>query len=80
MSWELQAACAGREALFFGPDDEPPADRASRERVAKAVCGTCAVRARCTEFSLTNRQRHGIWGGLSERERTRGRRQALASR
>lgn len=78
MSWQLQAACTGLDALFFGPDDEATSDRESRERMAKAVCGACAVRVPCADYSLTNPQRHGIWGGLNERERARRHRQFLA--
>lgn len=45
-------------------------------RDAKSVCnGTipgmsvCPVREACLEFALANKERFGIWGGKSERER-----------
>jgi WhiB family redox-sensing transcriptional regulator len=39
--------------------------------VAKAVCAGCKVRQMCLETALRNRERHGVWGGLTERERAR---------
>jgi len=38
---------------------------------AKAICSSCAVRQPCLEYSLAAREREGVWGGLSERERRR---------
>jgi WhiB family redox-sensing transcriptional regulator len=39
------------------------------------------VRVECLEYALANGEKFGIWGGLSERERRRLRRQrALARR
>jgi WhiB family redox-sensing transcriptional regulator len=39
------------------------------------------VRGECLEFALANGEKFGIWGGMSERERRRIRRQrALARR
>ena len=36
----------------------------------------CDVRLDCLEYALANSERYGVWGGLTERERTRLRRQA----
>lgn len=47
---------------------------------AKAVCAGCAVREQCLEFALTNGEKFGIWGGLSERERRRIRRERARDR
>ena len=44
-------------------------------REAKEVCRGCEVRHDCLEFALQNGEKFGIWGGLSERERRRIRRQ-----
>jgi hypothetical protein len=35
------------------------------------------VRAECLEYALENDERFGIWGGMSERERRRLKRQAV---
>jgi WhiB family redox-sensing transcriptional regulator len=47
---------------------------------AKEVCRGCVVREECLEYALQNGEKFGIWGGLSERERRRVRRQRLLSR
>ena len=36
---------------------------------ARQVCARCLVRQPCLEYALSNRITHGIWGGLTERER-----------
>jgi WhiB family redox-sensing transcriptional regulator len=69
--WQWRAACRGEDAaLFFAPNHpEPKHERLARERQAKAICATCAVRAECLEYSVRIREAHGIWGGLNELER-----------
>ena len=44
-------------------------------REAKEVCRGCIVREDCLEYALLNGEKFGIWGGMSERERRRIRRQ-----
>jgi WhiB family redox-sensing transcriptional regulator len=39
------------------------------------VCRGCEVRQQCLDYALANGEKFGIWGGLSERERRRLRRQ-----
>lgn len=36
---------------------------------AKALCAGCPVRVACLEFALAHDERHGVWGGASERQR-----------
>ncbi|MEU6769568.1 WhiB family transcriptional regulator [Streptomyces sp. NPDC046853] len=36
---------------------------------AKAVCSGCPVRTECLVYALDSRVEHGVWGGLTERER-----------
>ncbi|MER5737299.1 WhiB family transcriptional regulator [Streptomyces sp. NPDC002262] len=36
---------------------------------AKALCGGCPVRAECLAYALDGRIEHGVWGGMTERER-----------
>ena len=38
---------------------------------AKAICGLCPVREPCLEHALVVREKLGVWGGLTERERRR---------
>lgn len=39
-----------------------------------SICNRCPVREACLEYALANHEDHGIWGGKSERERWRIRR------
>ena len=63
--WRLSALCAETDPEAFFPE------KGGSTREAKRVCVGCDVRAECLEFALTNDERFGIWGGLSERERRR---------
>ena len=38
-------------------------------RQAKEYCEECPVKAECLNFALVNNEQHGIWGGLTVRER-----------
>jgi WhiB family redox-sensing transcriptional regulator len=70
----------GANCVILDPDKFYPEKGSAQiqARDAKAVCnGTvagmavCIRRSECLEFALENRERFGVWGGLSERERTR---------
>lgn len=67
--WQDGANCKGVDPDLFFPE------RGSSTREAKEVCRGCIVRENCLEFALQNGEKFGIWGGLSERERRRIRRQ-----
>jgi WhiB family redox-sensing transcriptional regulator len=67
--WQDHANCLGVDPDLFFPE------RGASTREAKEVCRGCVVRAECLEFALQNGEKFGIWGGLSERERRRIRRQ-----
>lgn len=69
--WQYDAACQGLEsARFFSPDAERGARRRAREAQAKAVCAVCPVLDRCREHALSAREPYGVWGGLTEHERS----------
>lgn len=70
--WQRLGACRGRDsAQFFHPDGERGSSRNRREAKAKAVCGTCPVRAECAAHALAVHEPYGVWGGFSESERLR---------
>jgi WhiB family redox-sensing transcriptional regulator len=74
-AWQDEANCLGVDPDLFFPE------RGASTREAKEVCRGCVVREDCLEFALANGEKFGIWGGMSERERRRIRRQrALARR
>ena len=77
--WRDQSACRDTDPdLFFPVGTTGPAIEQIDN--AKAVCGQCDVRQPCLEFALTSNQDSGIWGGTSEEERRKLRRQWLAAR
>jgi len=67
--WQDYANCLGVDPDLFFPE------RGASTREAKEVCRGCVVREQCLEYALANGEKFGIWGGLSERERRRIRRQ-----
>ncbi|MGH9044686.1 MAG: WhiB family transcriptional regulator [Acidimicrobiales bacterium] len=66
-AWRKRASCRGLDAEIFFPatDDEVDAEE------AKAICAECPVRQACLEHALAHREREGVWGGTTERERRR---------
>jgi len=73
-AWRYKAKCRGVDTeIFFPPrDKELYTDIADK---AKAVClglddqPACPVRRECLVEAIKNDELHGIWGGLSHRER-----------
>lgn len=70
--WRLQARCRNADpALFFHPDGERGRQRVERQQRARRVCAECAVSSQCRECSIWFQEAFGIWGGLTEEERSR---------
>ena len=67
--WTELARCAEVDPESFF------AEKGASTRQAKAVCRSCEVRAECLEDALRRDERYGVFGGLSERERRRLKRQ-----
>lgn len=63
--WRVSAVCAQTDPGLFYPD------KGESARPGKKVCTGCPVRAQCLQWALKHDERHGIWGGLSDRERRR---------
>ena len=77
--WRELASCRDTNPdLFFPVGTTGPA--IEQIEAAKAVCRECEVRRPCLEFALTTNQDAGIWGGTSEEERRKLRRQWMAAR
>jgi WhiB family redox-sensing transcriptional regulator len=72
--WQDFANCLGVDPDLFFPE------RGASTREAKEVCKGCVVREECLEYALSIGEKFGIWGGLSERERRRIRRQRALGR
>ena len=65
-TWRQQGRCRGVDPEIFYPVSEE--DEALE---AKAICDSCPVRVACLEYALAAREKNGVWGGLTERERRR---------
>ncbi|MGH9066517.1 MAG: WhiB family transcriptional regulator [Acidimicrobiales bacterium] len=77
--WRKQAACRHSPPdLFFPVGTTGPA--VDQIEAAKQVCRGCPARRLCLEFALTTNQESGVWGGMSEEERSRLRKARMAGR
>jgi WhiB family redox-sensing transcriptional regulator len=61
--WRELAACRGTDLEVFFPG------RGESAGPARQVCAACPVRQACLDYAISNRIVHGIWGGLTGRER-----------
>jgi WhiB family transcriptional regulator, redox-sensing transcriptional regulator len=68
VEWIERASCLEHDPDLFFPvgTTGPAVEQTAR---AKAVCGTCDVRAECLAWALDTCQDAGVWGGLDEEER-----------
>ncbi len=71
LAWQEKALCAQTDPEAFFPE------KGGSTREAKRICVSCEVKQECLEYALMQDERFGIWGGLSERERRRLKRQAV---
>ena len=73
--WQRHGSCHGAgTAMFFSPDGERSSARVHRERQARQLCAQCPVLTVCRDHALTAGEPYGIWGGMTEADRTRHRR------
>lgn len=80
-NWRHQAKCKGMDTeLWFPPRDKnlykPIADQAKAICLGKDGAGVCPVRVQCLLEADANDEVHGIWGGMSHRERNALKRKA----
>ena len=72
--WQQDSLCRGVEPEVFFPVSEDDAWR------AKEICAMCSVQQQCLVNSLQNRERYGVWGGVTEKERQEMFRRGTAQR
>jgi WhiB family transcriptional regulator, redox-sensing transcriptional regulator len=72
IAWMAHALCRGTN-----PDRYFPSDGVGVEAVQR-ICVDCPVRVDCLEYALRHGIDQGVWGGASERQRRRIRRQRRA--
>jgi WhiB family redox-sensing transcriptional regulator len=63
--WILAAACRGKDPELWFPG---PGGSVTE---AKAICRHCDVLHECLAYALENNEQHGVYGGLTARERRR---------
>ena len=63
--WTNQAACRGMGPAVWFPG------RGEQTAHLKDICSGCPVAADCLQYALDNDIKHGIFGGMSERQRRR---------
>jgi WhiB family redox-sensing transcriptional regulator len=68
-----EAVCGQADPEAFFPE------RGQSAKDAKQVCLACPVRVDCLTWALDNAEHHGVWGGLTEKERLRLRRRRTAA-
>jgi len=70
--WQDKAACFGVDPDVFFPISEEEAGP------ALTFCASCRIREECLAWALKNGERYGVWGGLTEQQRRRLQRAAVA--
>ncbi|MFB9837578.1 WhiB family transcriptional regulator [Actinoallomurus acaciae] len=66
--WMTEGACRDEDPELFFPISASEAGTDQIDR-ARAICDGCHVQAECLRYALTNRIKHGIWGGRTEQQR-----------
>jgi WhiB family transcriptional regulator, redox-sensing transcriptional regulator len=61
--WRDRAACRGTDLALFFPG------RGQSAEPARRICARCPVREACLDYAIGHGIVHGVWGGLTERDR-----------
>lgn len=59
--------CRGNDPEAWFPDEDSM--NYLQYTDAKKLCAPCPVKSLCLEYALANNEAHGLWGGLTYRER-----------
>ena len=68
--------CAGHSVTFF---PTRTGDAAAMVEAARGMCAECPRETDCGEHAIATPSEHGVWGGLTERERRDIRRRRAAA-
>ena len=72
-NWRAEGLCAAKDPdIWFSVG-------AVEHKYAKTICRQCPVQAECLRYAMEAPVEHGIWGGMTERERRRARRKRDSS-
>ena len=77
-AWSTHAACGQIDHngnTIHDPDLWFPHRNETRARLdeARSICWSCPVREQCLQFAIDTSQTHGIWGGMTYRQRLKER-------
>ena len=76
-AWISEGACRGHRDVFWPEGDDAQKTARTAMFAAKRICQACPVNLECREYALAHESiTHGIWGGLTPRERRRIREEA----
>ena len=75
--WREKASCRSVDPDLFFPVGTTGIALVQIEH-AKSVCQQCDVKKACLDFAIQTNQESGVWGGTSEEERRKLRRQWVA--
>lgn len=64
-AWLDDALCAQVDPGIFYPH------KGASTAEAKRICGLCEVREECLAYAIETGERHGVWGGMTERHRAK---------
>jgi WhiB family transcriptional regulator, redox-sensing transcriptional regulator len=64
-AWQADADCRQVDAEVFFPE------KGLSNAEAKLICMGCEARVECLEWALAKDEQHGVWGGLSRRDRVK---------
>jgi WhiB family redox-sensing transcriptional regulator len=63
--WVVFGACRDADPeIVFAPDKDDTTK-------ALAICASCPVQVECLDYALEARERFGIWGGTTDKQRRR---------
>lgn len=65
-NWRVLGSCATKHYPDLWFESE-----ATSHAAAKLVCQNCEIRKECLEYAMEEKINYGMWGGLTERERRR---------
>jgi WhiB family transcriptional regulator, redox-sensing transcriptional regulator len=78
LRWAPKGACQEKpDPGFLAERTNSGSKNREQEQTAKAICGSCPVRAECLEHAILMPETGGIWGGLNSAERFLVRKQWL---
>lgn len=68
LEWMDESLCRGKHSDFWFPPLEET-NHVTYYRLGKSLCFQCPVWKECLDFSVTNEEVWGCWGGVTPQER-----------